>query len=550
MTAETAKLRGFPAVRFGEWSAGAALLRLCVWLGAALMVAPLLGALFYALFGKSGGAALDSAVLARVATDTILFAGGAMLFALLFGLSSAWLTVMCKFPGRDLLGWGLLLPFALPAYVTAYAYADFADRTGFAFRSTLTAALTLGLATYPYVYALTRAALRAQSCDIQSAARTMGRNPWSAFLNVSVPLSRPAALLGASLVAMEALNDLAVAEHYGVDALGRTVYDLWLNRQDLAAACRLSLAAVAVVGFLLWMEERARRRERQFASACEKCYECDRAHVLRGWRKWAALGAAGFPMLAGFVFPVLWLAKLSLRAPGELWIRAAVDGLAGSAILVLSAGGLTLALAVVFALERRARRGGTAAGRQREGALSTLAKHAARAGYALPGAVLAQGFFVLALGAAALSEGLRGFLFGGIGMLAAAGAVRFFYVASGALHSGLDRIPPQIDSVSRLAGRGPWSTFFFAHLPMLRPALAAALTIVALEGLRELPMTLILRPFNFETLATLIYQYASDESLELAAPAALLTAAISTAAVLFLAKLDDIRRARRGLGAG
>ena len=546
MTAETARLPGIPGLpRFGEWSAGAALLRLCVWLGTALMVAPLGGAVVYALFGESGGAALNAAVLTRVAADTVVFAGGAMAFALLFGLSTAWLTVMCKFPGRNLLSWGLLLPFALPAYVTAYAYADFADRGGFSFRNIFTASLVLGLANFPYVYALTRAALRAQSCDIQSAARTMGRGPWRAFWSVSIPLSRPAALIGASLVAMEALNDLAVAEHYGVDALGRAVYDLWLNRQDLAAACRLSLAAVAVVGFLLWLEERARRRERQFASACEKCYECDRAHVLRGWKKWAALGAASLPLLAGFVLPVLWLAKLSLRAPAELWIRAAAEGLAGSATLILCAGGLTLAMAVAFALERRARRSGKG-----EGLLPAAAKHAARAGYALPGAVLAQGFFALALGGAALWEGLRGFLFTGIVMLTAAGAVRFFYVASGALNSGLDRIPPQIDSASRLAGRGPWSTFLFAHLPILRPALAAALTIVALEALRELPMTLILRPFNFETLATIIYQYASDESLELAAPAALLTAGISTAAVLFLAKLDDIRRARRGLGAG
>ena len=541
MTANAAGARIFSRPFFSSATAGGALLRLGVWAGTALMFAPLCGAVFYALFGESGGASLGPAVLARVAVDTVLFAGGAMLFALLFGMSSAWLTVMCRFPGRNLLGWALLLPFALPAYVTAYAYADFADSFGLAFRNPLTAALTLGLATYPYVFALTRAALRAQSCDIQSAARTMGRGPFSAFMHVSMPLSRPAAIIGASLVAMEALNDLAISEHYGVDALGRAVYDLWLNRQDLVAACRLALAAVVVVAALLWAEERARRRERQFASSCDKCYECDRAHILRGWKKWAACLFASLPAVAGFVLPVLWLAKLSLRAPGELWVRAITEGARGSAVLVLSAGGLTLALAVVFALERRTRRGG---------ALAAAATHAARVGYALPGAVLAQGFFVLALGAAALAEGLRGFLFGGIGMLAAAGAARFFFVASGALNSGLDRISPQIDSASRLAGRGPWSTFFFAHLPMLRPALAAALTIVVLEALRELPMTLILRPFNFETLATLIYQYASDESLELAAPAALLTAAISSAAVLLLARLDDIRRARRGLGAG
>ena len=542
MTARAVGLRGiFSRPPFFRVSPGALLLRFGVWGGVALMVAPLAGALFYALFGESGGASLNAAALARVGVDTILFAGGAMVFALIFGLSSAWLTVMCKFPGRGPLGWALLLPFALPSYVTAYAYADFADSMGFAFRGPLTAALMMGLANCPYVYVLTRAALRAQSCDIQSAARTMGRGPLSAFMNVSAPLSRPAATIGAALVAMEALNDLAVSEHYGVDALGRAVYDLWLNRQDLAAACRLALAAAAIAAALLWAEERARRRERQFASACDKCYECDRAHILHGWKKWAAFLCVALPVTAGFVLPILWLAKLSLRAPGELWIRAITEGLGGSAVLALSAGGLTLALAVVFALERRMRRGGM---------LSALATHAARAGYALPGAVLAQGFFVLALGAAAVAESLRGFLFGGVGMLAAAGAVRFFFVASGALNSGLDRISPQIDSASRLAGRGPWSTFFFAHLPMLRPALAAALAIVALEALRELPMTLILRPFNFETLATLIYQYASDESLELAAPAALLTAAISSAAVLLLARLDDIRRARRGLGAG
>lgn len=526
---------------FASLAPGTLALRAGAWAGAVLLAAPLAGVAAYAAFGPAGAAPLNAAALARVALDTALFAGGAAGFALLFGLASAWLTVACRFPGRGLLQWGLLLPFALPAYAAAYAYADFADAMGWPFRNVFTAALVVGLATSPYVFALTRAALRAQSCEMQSAARTLGRSPFAAFLQVSLPLSRPAAVIGAALVMMEALNDLAVAEHYGVDSLGRAVFDLWLNRQDLTAACRLALLAALLVAALLWAEERARRRERQFAAACEKCYECDRAQILTGWKQWAALALAGFPLLAGFILPVLWLAKLSLRAPGELWRRALTEGLAGSAVLALAAGGLTLLLAVVFALERRTRRGG---------ALPSLSAGAGRAAYALPGAVLAQGFFVLALGAAALAEELRGWLFAGIGMLAVAGAARFFYVASGTLNAGLDRVPPQLDAAARLAGHGPWGTFLFAHLPMLRPTLAAALALVALETLRELPMTLILRPFNFETLATLTYQYASDEALELAAPAALLTAAICAAIVLLLARLDDIRRARRGLGTG
>ena len=535
MTAGVLRLRMFP--RWASATPGAVLLRVCVVFGALLMAAPLAGVLFYAVFGEAGQAPLTTGVLSRIALDTAVFAGGAALVALCVGLPTAWLSVMCRFPGRRALEWGLFLPFALPAYLTAYTYADMADAAGVSFCNIYTAALMIGLATYPYVFALVRAALRSQSCEMQSAARTMGRGPWSAFLNVSLPLSRPAATIGAALVAMEALNDLAVAEHYGADALGRAVYDLWLNRGDLAAACQLSLGAAAIVGGLLWLEERARRRERQFSAACDKCYECERAVVLEGWKKWGAVAVCGAPFAAGFVLPVLWLGKLSLRAPGELWGRALSEGLAGSAMLIAAAGGLTLVLAGVFAMERRVRR---------DGVLSSVATHAARGGYALPGAVLAQGFFVLALGAAWVAEDLRGWLFGGIWMLAAAGAVRFFFATSGALNAGLDRIPPQIDAASRLAGRGAWATFFTAHLPLLRPALAAALTIAALEGLRELPMTLILRPFDFETLATIIYQYASDESLELAAPAALLTAGVSAGAVLFLAKLDDLRRGKRG----
>ena len=259
----------------------------------------------------------------------------------------------------------------------------------------------------------------------------------------------------------------------------------------------------------------------------------------RGGRSGGRLRFAGRRLRRGLFCRCCGWGSCRCGRRGELWGRALSEGLAGSAMLIAAAGGLTLVLAGVFAMERRVRRGRSVCRR-----LRTPWRRGG--GYALPGAVLAQGFFVLALGAAWVAEDLRGWLFGGIWMLAAAGAVRFFFATSGALNAGLDRIPPQIDAASRLAGRGAWATFFTAHLPLLRPALAAALTIAALEGLRELPMTLILRPFDFETLATIIYQYASDESLELAAPAALLTAGVSAGAVLFLAKLDDLRRGKRG----
>ena len=487
-----------------------------------LMLAPIVAVVFGALAEGEGGLSAEATL--DYVVQTFLYASATMLFSLALALPAAWLTTMRRFRGDRLVVWALCMPLALPPYITGYAYADFLESVFWIHpRGTMAAAAATSLAVYPYIYLFARAALREQSCHIQSAARLMGYSPLSACIKISWPLARPAVIAGAALALMETLNDFALAEHYGVRVLGLGIIDLWLNRGDLHSACRLSVLLLAAVLALLFFEERGRRRQRLYASQCDRCFACDRAAALSGASGWLCKLFLLLPPLAGFFLPVLWFVKLTFNAPPDLWRTPFWEGLGGSLILSVSAAAILLSAAVIFSADKRGN------GR---GPLSAPLARAAHCGYALPGAVLAQGFCVLAafLGGA--------FLFAGLGLLLAACATRFFMIAGNAMESGMSKISPQLDAAARLANVSPLQTWRRVHLPLLRPMILAALFLVFLETVKELPMTLILRPFNFQTLATTIYQYASDESLELAAPSVLAAAAVGAIAVSLLLAME------------
>lgn len=476
------------------------------------------------------GEALSAAALADYVVQTALYAGCVIVFSLCAALPAAWFTVMRRPPGARFVSWALFMPLALPPYVSGYAYADFFAKRGMEAGGILAAAAVTAAAVYPYIYLFARAALRQQSCHIQSAARLSGWSPLAACRLISWPLARPAVVVGASLALMETLNDIAVAEHYGVRALGLGVYDLWLNRGDLTSACRLALVLMAVVLVLLAMEEHARVKQRHYASQCDRCFACDRAAPISGAKGLLASALLLLPAVAGFFFPLGWFLKIGAQAPAGLWLESFVDGLGGSLFLSAALAVIILALGALQVADRRI---------NSHGALMRPLARLSQCGYALPGAVLAQGFFILAAAAGG------GALAGGIGVLLVACSARFFIVAAGALETGMEKISPQLDAAARIAGKSATAMAFRVHLPLLRPAMAAAALMIFLESVKELPMTLILRAHDFQTLAVVAYQYASDEAPELAAPAVMAIAAIGGAAVSALFFLEGRDRRER-----
>lgn len=482
-----------------------------------------------------GSEFLSPATLFYMLLQTLLYVGGVLAVALLLALPAAWAVVMLNFRGRQLAVWLLFLPFALPPYITAYIYDDLLRAAGIYAPPMPVAILATALAVYPYVFFLTRVALQQQHCHIQSAARLLGCSSLAAIFRVSLPLARPAIGIGVVLAAMETLNDIGVAEYFGIETLGVGIYDLWLNRNDVVAGARLALLLTAIVLALVWLEEHARHRRAQYVAACDKCYECERAVALAGGRQVLLWLALLLPIGGGFLLPIGYLLYLSASAAAD-WQQPLLDGLAGSVSLAAGLVVLLLIIGVFLAVEKRI---------NRRGALMRLLVRLARIVYALPGTVVAQGIFLLAVAIYSVT-GLHILVFGSIALLLFAGAARFFIIAGGALEAGIDKIPPQLDAAARLAALSPLACFLRVHLPMLRPAAALAAVLIFLEGIKELPMTLILRPFNFDTLATVVYEYASDEALAAAAPAALTLVALAAAGVTLLFLLEGKQLNRAG----
>ena len=500
-------------------------LRLLAMLFLLILPMPLFAVVGKALFGD-GGVFLTANEVAYRLWQTLIYVAGVVGVSFLLALPAAWATVALSFRGRQFMVWLLLLPFALPPYLTAYALADFMQALGLPAGGMAMAIAATALAVYPYVYFLARAALRQQHCHVQSAARLLGCSPLTAFWRVSLPIARPAIGVGAILAAMETLNDIAVAEYFGIQTLGAGIYDLWLNRDDLVGAARLSLLLLLAVLMFAVCEEYGRRRRAQYVAACDRCYECERAAVCEGGKSVLLRLLLFLPSFAGFWLPVGWLATLALQTPSATWWQPLRDGLFGSLQLSLALVVLLLIIGALAALDKRL---------NKRGALMRLLARLARFVYALPGTMLAQGVFILAAAVAAVA-GFQLLAFGGLALLILASAARFYAIAGGALETGMEKIPPQLDAAAKLAALRPLAIFKSVHLPLLRAAATTAAIIIFMEGVKELPMTLILRPFNFDTLATIVYQYASDESVELAAPAALALATLSALALsaLFL----------------
>lgn len=393
------------------------------------------------------------------------------------------------------------------------------------------AIFVLGFVLYPYVYMTARAMFMTQPAHLMEAARTLGESRGGAFFRVALPLARPALAVGLSLALLEALNDIGASEFLGIQTLTVAVYTTWITRSDLAGAAQIACAMLIVVVALVLLERNGRRHQRFGSAQRMRAIQPRRLH---GAAAWAASAAAALPVAIGFVAPALylvWETAKRLRQGGGI-----SDGLLASLgnTLALAAGVTLAAVAAGLVVAWAVRSQGSTVNRARwQARVATL-------GYAVPGTVLAIGLltpalaFDAALGALMGREGLP-LMSAGI-VLVIACAIRFLAMPVGGIEAGLARIPPALEQASRLLGETAGGTLRRVHLPLLQPAIAAGALLVFVDAMKELPATLLLRPANFDTLATWLYAEAARGTYEEGAIAALAIVLAGLLPVILLAR--------------
>jgi iron(III) transport system permease protein len=521
----------------------------------ALVAAPALSLLLLAAGLGSGGvstvgaiAHLFETVLPRYAATTLVLALAVLVIVLTTGVGAAWLIAAYEFPGRGLLAWLLVLPMAMPAFVMAYAYTDFLapagplqsllrDLTGWQVgdywfpdvHAWPAAAVCLGLTLYPYVYLLARAAFAERSESLMEAARSLGLGPRAVWWRVVWPVARPAIAAGAVLAMMETLADFGTVSYFAVDSFTAGIYRAWQGMGDRTGAARLAVVLLARVMSLVWLERRSRGRMQFHARGGRPAGR----QTLQGWPAWRASIACAAPSLLGFVIPALLLLRSGLSSEVEhgarLWqwaLNTAVLGCAGAALVV------PCALAAAYAL------------RLSSMPLMRVAVGFANTGYAIPGVVL--GVSLLAL-LGVVGRGLDGLAstvglsinLTSLGLIAVLYAylVRFFPVGFQGIDAGLRRISPSMDQSARSLGRSPLQVLFEVHWPLMRRSMGVAALLVFIDCVKELPATLVLRPFDFDTLAVVAHHFAADERLGEAALPALLIVMVGAIPVAWLTRI-------------
>ncbi|WP_297794812.1 iron ABC transporter permease [uncultured Marinobacter sp.] len=497
----------------------------------AIVALPVVSVLFLALFPDENiWPHLLDTTLPRYLITTFKLMLGVAAITLVIGLATAWAVTMCEFPGRRFFEWAMLLPFAVPAYVIAYVYTSLLDYAGpvqkalreiFGWesardywfpeiRSLEGATLMIGLVLYPYVYLLARAAFLEQSPSLFAVSRSLGHSAISTFFRVVLPIARPAIAVGLSLVLMETLNDFGTVDFFAVQTLTAGLFDTWMNLGNLGGAAQIATTMLVFVVILVTLERYSRRRQQQFAARDNR--DPIRRFTLTRPRQLICIAVCILPVTLGFVVPAITLGQYAWEYFDESWNSEFIRNTLNSLFLSGTAALTTLLIGVTLAYSRRLH---DTRGMQIMMRLSSL-------GYAMPGAVLAVGVIIPLAGFDNWLDGLMrdtfnistGLLLSGSAFaLVFAYTVRFLAVSAGSVESALQKITPSMDMASRSMGHSPGSTLLRVHLPMLRGTLITAALVVFVDCMKELPATLILRPFNFETLATYVYQFASDEKL-------------------------------------
>ena len=468
---------------------------------------------------------------------------------ILLGVPTAWLTSMCSFPGRRWLSWALLLPLAMPAYIIAYTYSgllDFAgpvqtwirDLTGlsygaywfFEIRSLGGAIIMMSLVLYPYVYLLARAAFLEQSVSSIEVGCSLGYSRWQALWKLALPMARPAIIAGLSLALMETLADYGTVQYYGVSTFTTGIFRTFYGYGDTAAAAQLAASLLAFVILLVLLERYSRRRAR-YHSAAESRARADLI-PLSGSKAIMACVICLSPLMFGFIIPatqLLFWAVFEAEPLGWDFVGLAWNSFS----LAFLAAIIAVTLAIILSYAKRTK--------PIKPVRTVLAM--AGFGYALPGTIIAIGVLIpLAwldhrlidiFGSLGWdSPGLL--LSGSLVALLFAYTVRFLAVALGSVQSGLEKIKPSLDHVGRSMGHSPLDILRKIHVPLMRSSILTAVLIVFVDVLKELPATLILRPFNFNTMAVRAYELASDERLVDAAPASIMIVLVGLIPVLML----------------
>ena len=482
---------------------------------------------------------------------------------LLTGVTAAWLVTMCRFPGRRVFEWLLLLPLAFPAYVIAYAYTDLLEYSGavqvflrmmfewqtpqdywFPEVRSLGGAVTLmGVVLYPYVYLLARAAFFEQSVNVLEVTQVLGHGPWRAFFRVSLPAARPAIAIGVALALMETLNDFGTVDFFAVQTMTTALFDVWQGMGSLAGGAQIAATMLAFVVLLISIERFSRRQQKVYQNVSSRFRELP-SYRLKGLSSLLAFTACLLPILMGFVIPLIVLIRLAVIYFHESWTADFRSYALNSLVLSATAAGIALLVALLIAYSQRLA-GGRVIG---------IAARIASLGYAVPGAVLGVGvlipfaYFDNSLDALmremfGISTGLL--LSGTLAAVIFAYVVRFLAVALGQVESSLAKVSPSLDMAARTLGYRASETLLRYHVPLIRGGMLTAAIIVFVDCMKELPATLILRPFNFETLATHVYWFASDEMLGEAALGSLAIVLVGLLPVVLLSTMTARARSIR-----
>lgn len=534
-------------------------LQIVVVLASVLVAAPLVAIVWLAIAGGTedlthvAGTVLPRA-LGRTAALLVLISAATAVT----GIFSAWLTVAFDFPLRRVLTVALVLPLAMPTYLAAYAAGEFFDFTGplqtsiraiFGYtrpsdywfpdiRSIGGATLVMGAVLYPYVYLACRSMFLLQGRAAADVARTLGASPVRVFFRVQLPMARPAIVAGLMLVMMETLNDIGAVEYLGVNTLTFSIYDTWLNRGSLSGAAQIASVMLVIVVLLVVAERHARRSQR-FAGAKTTTAVHDAVRVpLRGAAKWCATLFCLAPVAAGFLIPAFVLGGYAVKRLDALFTARVADALWTTVLVGLLTAAISVTLAFGLAYSARV-------GRSR---LTAFAARSATLGYAVPGTVLAIGVLIpLATLDNALSGLVRSWfgtnpgliLSGTMFAIVYALTARFLTMADGSVEAGFHKLPVSLDHAARTLGRTGPQTVRTVLIPIMRPAVLTAALLVFIETIKELSATILLRPFNFNTLATLVYEDASRSQVPDAAVPALIIVLAGLVPVVMVSRTLD-----------
>ncbi len=503
---------------------------------------------------------LSETILFGLIKRSFLLMLGTSIGVILLGVPAAWLVALCRFPCRNLFQWALLLPMAMPAYIFAYVATDQLEYAGnvqiflrFLFgwesardywfpdiRSLGGAIVCMSLTLYPYVYMMARSAFLDQSQSLWHASRILGYSSWQTFFRLSLPLARVSIVIGLIIVIMETLNDFGVASFFAVHTLATGVYEVWFEMNSPSGAAQIALVMFSFVAILIYLEKRSRAKK-SYHELSAHSRPAEISIKLSGWKGWLAFAFCLTIITLGFLLPFGILFSYSVQYFDSNWtsefFEFAWNSFSVSSLTALAT--LTFALFLVYGV------------RVTKSKNLALASQFSMMGYALPGTALAVGVLIPMAGLDNFVDGLSRKLFdlplgllitGSVGGLVYAYCIRFMALGIGGVESGLMRVKPSLDKASQILGVNARQTLWRVHLPLIRNSIFAAGILIFVDTMKELSTTMVLKPYNFNTLATYVYQYAGDGLLEESALGALAIVICGMIPVIMIYSIDAKRQ--------